>query len=1026
MIELDLDCFEMFFRELHGTSPYPWQRRLAESAISGQWPAAIDLPTGAGKTACIDIAIFSLAAQARLQAADRTAGRRIFFCVNRRIIVNEAFDRAREIAKKLWAAERTGDRDSILCQVAESLREIAGTTAQSTVPPVDVLEVRGGIYRDNRWARSATQPTIVCTTLDQLGSRLLFRGYGVSNGAAPVQAALTAYDSLILLDEAHISEPFRQTLTQVRDFLDAERWAESSVGVKPFTFVPMTATPNKDMASRGVIRIDEQDRQVSQLKHRLTATKRSELREVKDLVKAICDSAKEITKGAPVAIGIIVNRVATARAIYDQLRQARAEPNANKRSITADTPIELVIGSMRPLDRDRQAERLRALIGPDRPKPESEVTSIVVATQCLEVGADFDFDVLITECASLDALRQRFGRLNRSGRDIYAFGVVLMQSKDVKPEEKLLEEKPADPIYGNALTRTWAWLNANAIQEKIDFGIDGLNELLIARTETGQIPKELLSPAGLLNAPILLPAYLDLWCQTSPQPALSPDVSLFIHGPKAGEPDIQVVWRADLLEDEVLTRADWADVVALLPPTSAECIRVPISRVRKWLQNESYDVSDDTGDTMAVLSADEEKVAKPKGNIKVGVSERLALAWRGSSDSTVLVNSPEQIFTGDTLVIPASDLSSLVLAHIPDCDQDSSCIPDLAEAAFCQSRDRASLRIHPSLLAGLPSEFGGLLASAFSNEPPRRSDWNATLRVAESAIRDKNPILSRIFLHLSESPFVIETYPDGRGVILTSQRPIGGDIDWYLPPIDDGDNDASRQQKVFLSDHTDHVIDAITNAIDCLPLGDYRIPLTDAAKFHDLGKADDRFQAMLLRSDRTDAAMFIAMAGQPLAKSVETPGTNAQIERARECNGLPRGFRHEMLSLQIVEHCEQLFAINADAKDRELILHLIAAHHGHGRPFAPVVEDNELPLIEFMFGDKAIAIAHEKRREWLPPHRLDSGVSERFWRYTKHFGWWGLAYLEAVLRLSDQQASAAEANCGFVPRRKNELMEAPN
>lgn len=1001
MNSLTLDDFPAYFQDLHGREPYDWQCRLAERAVSGTWPGAIDLPTGSGKTSCLDIAVFALACQASLSREKRTAPRRIFFCVNRRVIVDEAHQRAVKIAQRIAAAEGS---NSVLGRVAASLRTLS-TLRRESAPPLDVLELRGGIYRDNRWARSATQPTIICTTIDQLGSRLLFRGYGVSPNAAPMQAALIAYDSLVLLDEAHISRPFLQTLDYVKRYLDPEKWAEKPIGVKPMIVVPMTATPPVDVSDADVIRLEAKDRTNEGLNHRLTASKKAKLRAVADVEKAAVSEATSLANDGPTAVGIIVNRVATAKAIYEKLREAHQD----KPEVT----VELVIGSMRPIDRDQQAERLRELVGPDRP-PKSEKTSFIVATQCLEVGADYDFDALVTECASLDALRQRFGRLNRGGRPIDAKAVILVGEKDIKEESKLDDAKPLDPIYGNALSRTWNWLceRSQLVQEEIvrtttskrgkpkeqstlveshliDFGIDAFTAILQEHGENGRIPKNLLAPSATKDAPVMLPAYVDFWCQTSPRPTPDPDVALFIHGPQAGEPDVQICWRADLIKDERLKQENWCDVIAviaLLPPTSSECMSVPISRVRKWLAQEEPEPEGDLLGSTEELEKDDRKSSRKKLD-----PNPVGVLWRGVRDSK-LIDSPDDLRPGDTLVLPASIGGWDMLGHIPDATAETV---DVAETAFQAARDRAALRLHPALKARLPESMSDAITEFFN----RLNDPEAEPTTAEL----RGFLLPIAQQHLGTSRFLLDYYPDERGVVLKSRERLNRSHWWIPPETDEGDDDRSRtlrEEPISLQDHTRHVHDETVRTVGALPLEELRQAYCQAANWHDLGKADERFQAMLRHTDRTDAWLLSGLDTALLAKSDGLPQTPQQRKQARVRAGLPEGFRHEMLSAEIVEQTDLKTQVE---NHLDLILHLIASHHGYARPFAPVVIDEEYPEVTV----HNRTLASEQRRA-CPPHRIDSGIAERFWELTHRYGWWGLAYLEAVLRLADQQASADE------------------
>ncbi|MCA9200500.1 MAG: hypothetical protein KDA87_23335, partial [Planctomycetales bacterium] len=142
--------FAEYFFALHGFQPMQWQSDAAESACAGQWKDVISLPTGAGKTSTIDIALFALAVQAALPKEQRTAPMRTFLVVDRRTVVNEAFDRACKLQEKL-----TDANEGILKTVADALRSYGNES------PVEVRELRGGIYHDPSWCDTLTQPMIV-------------------------------------------------------------------------------------------------------------------------------------------------------------------------------------------------------------------------------------------------------------------------------------------------------------------------------------------------------------------------------------------------------------------------------------------------------------------------------------------------------------------------------------------------------------------------------------------------------------------------------------------------------------------------------------------------------------------------------------------------------------------------------------------------------------------------------------------------------------------------------------------------
>lgn len=971
-------AFADFYHAVHGRDPFPWQLRLADRALTGDWPEVLDLPTASGKTSVLDVAVFALASQAGRPVLQRTAPLRIFYVIDRRLVVDEVTAHALKIARALADAIAGRRAEPVLRTVAEGLLSFQILEAPGDRTPLRVAAMRGGLYRNDAWAERPDQPLICVSTVDQVGSRLLFRGYGLNEYRWPVHAGLIGCDSLFFVDEAHLSVPFCGTLQAVARY---QQWVERTVA-QPIRLVCMSATPGGGSTSFG---LDKQDRACTVLRKRLTASKPAELIEARDFEVEMVAQAERLAAMAEVRIiGLIANRVGSARRIYE--------------SLVASNPGQAILltGRNRPFVRDAILKTFEPFIraGDKRLAPPGD-RLYVVSTQTVEVGANLDFDALLTEAAPLSALRQRFGRLNRLGERQISPAVIIRRKG----------EKNEDPVYGSDLSRTWEWLieRAEVVKEGrrqkriIDFGVDSLARLL------DECAKSLDTRP---RSPVLLPAHLDLWSQTSPVAHPNPDVAPFLHGADTDESaDVQVVWRGDL-DDSTVPRL-WLEIVGLAPPLLREALPVPIWAVRRWLQaDERADQVSDLGRSWGPV---EVRGRNPKGPV---------LVWQGPERSKLA--HANEVAPGDTIVVPSSyggadQFGWKPVASDPVLDCGDSCTLEMASLARGRRRV-ARLRLHPHMLTGLPAgvmdeqteaafekAWKDLKTRLEGNQAGQDDDLEAAVDAVLAALPEAAlPAGSTRDLFRGATGRSLLPYPQNTGLLVTVTLPEDWAVvsPWAEPEImndgTDEDDLPPGTGPVSLASHQAGVARlARTFGRNCGLDETLVTDLTTAAEAHDLGKRDPRTQLFLYGGD----LLAFASATEAIAKSAARFPLPV-LRRIREASGLPKGARHEFLSVALLQSDQRVLA---GCDDPDLVLYLVGTHHGRGRPMVPVIDDPEPAEVTVEFRGHSLRSSSDHRL-W----RLASGWGDRYWRLVARYGHWGLSYLEAILRLADGMQSRLE------------------
>lgn len=821
--------FSSEFQELTDHQPLPWQSRLYDRLLAGDIPSTCDIPTGLGKTMVIPIWLIALKHQQ--MAGHVTLPRRLVYVINRRTVVDQATRFVEEEIQNRWT------------------------------DPLALSALRGELADDGEWRKDPSVPAIIIGTIDMVGSKLLFNGYGDGRYGRAHHAGLVGQDTLWVHDEAHLTPAFSYLLQQV------QQSQQECHEMRPIQVMDLTATSRSD---HDVLRLSSLDYLHPIVRSRIHAEKNVKLHEVeKSKIKTrIVELAMRHTSAkvliyvhTPSEVKAISKSLVTA---LTQERRALAKSRGEKykKPDSWDHRIAVLNGRMRGEERDqlvRSNEVYRKFLN-----AESVDESIyLVCTSAGEVGIDIDADHMVCNMTTMDSLIQRLGRVNRQGLKRAQVDIVYDEKKTDEKEDK---KPPAPSQVTCDILKRWGEFNGSP---------KNLRTLLSGLTEE----KRRESFSSTAQPTPLKDVILDEWSMTSVDRIPSRvNVQQYLHGREDYRPMIHVVWRQEIdlfaayggTDDRTLT--DW---FRMCPVRSRERLPVLLSETKKELSKME-------GSAVRI---------DPAGN-----AEWIKLSELADIDDQVdctLVLSP----TSGGL-----DSSGMLDTKVQDTASD--------------------------VTVGTEPERGRRIEGIdgpcpFADDIP--SSWPERGRV-RLRIEDERPAVELVlYMPVTEMPAEHATF----------RQPLEKHSQWIVEEV------SFISKRLGLNDE-------ITDALE------------RAARLHDTGKEAQIWQRY---AGNTNDCL-------PVAKSKKY--------------GNPRslgGYRHEFGSL--------VRAIIDEGVDNELALHLIATHHGWGRPY---------------FRENAYD------REILPSksREIEADARRRFGRLQRRYGRWTLAWLESILRCADALASTKE------------------
>jgi CRISPR-associated endonuclease/helicase Cas3 len=432
--------------------------------------------------------------------------------------------------------------------------------------PISTLR---GQHADNReWLKAPHLPAIIVGTIDMIGSRLLFEGYGVSRRVRPMHACLLGADSWVVLDEAHLVPPFEALLRTVAAI-------DPVAPVPRFSVTSLSAT-GRNLVGRTFVLGEEDLERDDRARKRLMASKRLTLRETPkdELAKAMAACAIELATDAGRRVIVFANSRKTAQAIAGLIE--KAAPDTSK--------LALLVGGRRV----RERELLKSNDVFKRFSPQAEAkrgVAFLVATSAGEVGVDLDADALVCDLAPWERMVQRLGRVNRRAAPgkapVVVFDAIEDDDEDAvedSAEARKAATKAADVIIA-ALRQLFAcnkWpASKDGTREASPLALKRLKQRAASDPDLQGLLEQATTPEPL--RPALTPALLDAWAMTSLEAHTGrPIVEPWLRGWVAKKPQTRVLWRKVLRPnipgDPAASKARLNDFFDAAPPHLTEIL----------------------------------------------------------------------------------------------------------------------------------------------------------------------------------------------------------------------------------------------------------------------------------------------------------------------------------------------------------------------------------------------------------------------------------------------------------------------